>query len=257
MLTRFSTTPLVIDRRVARAFWQQRSAGAADPRSVTLDRAIPSVLSRWEVRLYQDWFSRELLRHRSRIGLAVDLGCGNGQWTEVLARLSDRLVAFDFSPGFVAACRARLERAGLGARTEVSCADVATAPLPRGADLVVAGAVTQYLGDAEASELVARVASALAPGGIFYLRTTVSRRARTITRLTEAFQGIYRPAAWYEQVLSRSGLRILRRATATEFVPDELAARHGAWLRRPIGALWRALRAWKRNDIVAYFATPR
>lgn len=165
-----------VDRAIVRRFWDQQAQRATDPRAVTLDRA-PRFLASFGVSLYQGWFRRVLSQFQGHASQSVDLGCGNGQWTELLASLSDRVAASDLSPGFVEACRQRCDASGVGARVTVECADASTAHLPRPVDLVVIGGVVQYMGDAEVVELLARLRKALEPKGILYLRTTIGKRS--------------------------------------------------------------------------------
>lgn len=243
-----------VDRAIVRRFWNQQAQHATDPRAVTLDRA-PRFLASFGVSLYQGWFRRVRSQFQGHVTQSVDLGCGNGQWTELLATLSDRVAASDLSPAFADACRQRCESRGLGPRVTVECADASTAHLPRHVDLVVLGAVVQYMGDAEIVELLARLRKALVPKGILYLRTTIGKRS-VQTKLTESFQGIYRPASWYDRRLETAGFHVLRRATATTLLAEEIAARSTRLLFHPARTLLRLTRAHKTTDIIAYFCRP-
>jgi predicted TPR repeat methyltransferase len=244
--------PVELDRAVCKEFWEQRALIANDPRSVTLDNQAAWTM-RFEVRLYQGWLLRRIPRTRAQT--IVDLACGNGDWTTVLAARSDKVVAVDFSEGMVAACRARLERAGQLARAEVLCGDVSEVAIPT-SDLVVAGAVTQYLSDAQVDALLANVRAALAPHGLFYLRTTVSTSAETQVRQDATFQGVYRPKAWFDDRIARAGFTPIEATTATKFVADEAARRFLGPLRPllyyPLYGIRKISRRNKPTDVAVY-----
>src|SRR5215207_10076715 len=95
-----------IDKTISQRFWQRRTERSADPRSVTLDRQSTASVAR-EVRLYQRWMLRALEAAGVVPRRVLDLGCGNGDWTVMLAERAERLVAVDFAEGFVAHCRER------------------------------------------------------------------------------------------------------------------------------------------------------
>ena len=66
-------TPGTIDKAVSRRFWEGRTAAAADPRAVTLDRQSAASIAR-EVRLYQRWLWRRIGGPDARLGRVLDLG---------------------------------------------------------------------------------------------------------------------------------------------------------------------------------------
>lgn len=95
-----------------------------------------------------------------RAAFVVDLGCGPGNSTELLAaRFPDAdLLGLDTSPDMLASARTRLP----AARFEE--ADAATFTLPRPADLIFANAVLQWVPDH--GTVLPRLLSLLAPGGV-------------------------------------------------------------------------------------------
>lgn len=249
--------PVQVDRAVCKEFWEQRALIASDPRSVTLDRQAAWTM-RFEVSLYQGWLLRRLPAARART--VVDLACGNGDWTTVLAQRADRVVAVDFSEGMVAACRARLARAGQLERAELVCGDVSEVAIPT-SDLVIAGAVTQYLADDRVDALLANVHAALAANGLFYLRTTVSTTGVTQVRADDTFQGVYRPKAWFDERVVRAGFTVVATTTATEFVADEAARRFLGPLRPllyyPLYGFRKLARRRKPTDVAVYLLKAR
>ncbi len=230
-----------IDHRTTRRYWEKRSTiGTGDPRAVTLAR-VPGVLARLEVSLYQSWSFRAIDAVTPPCALAVDLGCGPGTWTVRLAERAERVIAVDLAEGFVIATRQRVASAGLAYRVTVAQADLSSYEIPGGASIIMAGAVVQYLDDADVHSLLARVRAALAPGGVFYLRTTVSRSDHPVSRRDTDFEGNYRPIAWYLNALAAAGLMVGRHATAMRFVPAELNRRWlVGWLVAPFWYLVRS-----------------
>jgi ubiquinone/menaquinone biosynthesis C-methylase UbiE len=91
--------------------------------------------------------------------LTLDLGCGEGRLSRVLAARGHRVVGIEASPALAAAARQA------DPSIEVHVADAAALPLPDGsADVVVASMVLMNLDDlGSAMREVARV---LAPGGV-------------------------------------------------------------------------------------------
>jgi protein-L-isoaspartate O-methyltransferase len=217
-------SPTTIDKAISQRFWEQRTAGSADPRSVTLDRQSAASVAR-EVQLYQRWMLRALAAAGVTPRRVLDLGCGNGDWTVMLAGRAERLVAVDFTEGFVTHCRERLRAIGLDDRATVVQHDVGTYEPEGPYDLIVAGAVTQYLSDDDIARLLPRLRAALAPGGALYLRTTVATHAERYATTTDSFQGIYRSRAWYRGALAAAGFSPMAESLATWFVADELARR--------------------------------
>lgn len=253
--------PRSIDKAVSQRFWEDRTAGSADPRSVTLDRQSASSVAR-EVQLYQRWMLRALEELDVAPRRVLDLGCGNGDWTLRLAAHADELVAVDFTAGFVAHCRERLAAAGLADRATVVQAD-AGAYEPAGAfDLIVAGAVAQYLSDDDLARVGPRLRAALAPGGALYFRTTIATHADRYTNTTDAFQAIYRSRAWYRRWLADAGFAPCRESLATWFVADELAYRafgeHAASraLALPLKGIRWLYRRPRRHDVYVCVARP-
>lgn len=110
-----------------------------------------------------------LARHAAALrGPVLELGCGAGRVTRVLAALSGDVLALDVSPGMVAACRANVP----SARVELGDL-LALAGRPDGsAGAVVAAAnVLDVLGDADRRATLARLHRLLTPGGLLLFST--------------------------------------------------------------------------------------
>jgi len=96
-----------------------------------------------------------------RSALALDLGCGPGYTTEMVASAlaCERCVGLDASPAYVDAARRRAPR-----HCEFLCHDVLSLPYPTGrADLIYARFLVTHLADPEAA--LGGFASQLAPRG--------------------------------------------------------------------------------------------
>jgi predicted TPR repeat methyltransferase len=209
---------------------------------------------------------RHLERRGARFDEIVDLGCGNGDWTVALAARARRLTAVDFTEPFLELVRQRLaglpRAPGAELELELTCADLGSYTFARPCDLVVAGAVLQYLGDAELAGLLARCREALQPRrGALYLRATVARWAERRAKQGNGYQAIYRSAAWYREQLARAGFTIHHHQVATDFVADEIgrALLPGAlWplAALPVRALRRSYRFFYRTDVLACVCSP-
>jgi SAM-dependent methyltransferase len=95
--------------------------------------------------------------------LALDLGCGPGHTTEIMAEVvePERTVGIDLSESFLGQARERV-----GARLEFIHHDVTLTPFPaRPAALIFARLLLSHLPEPE--RLVARWVGELAPGGVF------------------------------------------------------------------------------------------
>lgn len=251
----------MVKRDIALRFWDRQSAHAADPRATTLDKGSAAAVAR-EVRIYQQWLFRRLDAAGAVTARVADLGCGNGDWTVILAQRAQHLLAVDFSPGFAAFTAERVRAEAPACAVEVQTADLATITLAGPFDLVVVGAVTQYLDDAEVERLYAQIAAALRPGGRLYFRSTICQRGDRFTKDQAEFQGVYRSAAWYLSALAGAGFIVDDRARATSFVAHEWAHAHLTGLARPLRApvgylaegIRRGYRRFKQTDVLVCLA---
>jgi SAM-dependent methyltransferase len=131
---------------------------------------------------------------------ALDVGCGAGAWTEVLAERFASVIAVDQSPAMCSAASRRL--AGRSGVT-VSRGDVRQG-LPDGPfDLAFLGGLCMYLSDPDALTLLKALRLRLEPGGVAVLReSTVRARTR---RVEGRYQAIYRSVAHYRELFSAAG----------------------------------------------------
>lgn len=251
-----------IDLDVSHRFWSERASAidAGDPRVVTLGADSPARAAR-EVRLYQAWMLRELEASGASFERVVDLGCGNGDWTVMLAARASQLTAVDFTAAFLALVRQRVAALPKKGELQTVQCDAASYEFDGPCDLVVSGAVLQYLSDDDIPRALGRIADALRPrGGTLYLRTTVARGADRRAKCTDGYQAIYRAPSWYLDALDAAGFQVSRWQLATDFVADEIgrAALGRAWpvVAGPLRLVRRMYRARRPTDVLACIARP-
>jgi SAM-dependent methyltransferase len=182
----------------------------------------------------------------------LDLACGEGRLSRVLAERGHAVVGVEGSPALAAAARAAAPR------SDVLDGDAAAIPLEEGAvDLVVCSMALLNFDDMDAA--VREVARVLEPGGRFcfstvhpmtslkdgadYFAERTYEETRTRAGLTMTFTDRHRPLRAYADALERAGflLQALR-----EPVPDaEHIAREPdveRWTRRPVFLLGGAVK---------------
>lgn len=118
------------------------------------------------------WLERwlPLVRERAAGARVLEIGCGHGDDTAVLAGAGLAVTAFDLSPVAVAATRLRVPAAAVARRDLRE-----PLPLPPGAaGVVVASLSLHYFPWAETEAIVARVREALRPGGLLLCRLNSS-----------------------------------------------------------------------------------
>jgi len=118
-----------------------------------------STRERWD---HNNHYHRYLLKHAPpRCELALDIGCGTGEFTRLLAARSRRVLALDLSPEMI-----RVAREGSAERANIDyhVADVMQFPLEEGAyDCIASIATWHHLPFAEIARKARR---ALRPGGV-------------------------------------------------------------------------------------------
>ena len=140
-------------------------------------------------------------RHRDALGGPVlELGCGPGRLTRILAALSDEVRAIDVSERMVAACRRNVP----GARVEVGdLRDLSKIGSTSTGAVVGAANVIDVLGDAERTAVLAEIHRILRPGGLLLFSThnrahlpLMRRPTRLIDPLTSPIPRSLARAVW-------------------------------------------------------------
>ena len=119
-----------------------------------------------EVEYHLEDYAPQIERALSVGALALDLGCGRGEWLRVLQRRGLEPRGVDASPAMVAACRAQ----GLHAEEGDALAALASAPADSHA-LISALHLAEHLEFPTLFALVAQAGRVLKPGGLLILET--------------------------------------------------------------------------------------
>lgn len=134
---------------------------------------------------FHPWILNELPRGR---GLAVDVGCGQGELAAVLAEHFDRVHGVDIDPQMRAIASRRC--AGM---PNVTVDDTALGQLAKGADLVTMVAVLHHL---DLTEALQQVAAMIAPGGRF-LCVGLARPVSGVDQLWDLASTLTNPVIGY------------------------------------------------------------
>ncbi len=139
-------------------------------------------------------------------GLRVlDVGCGVGRWSRLLASRGARVTGVDLSPTMIAEARRRAAQAGLASRCRFLVQDLARLDAGEPYDLVLGVTVLQHILDPGALRAaVQRLAAHLAPGGRLVLleAAPLGTRDRCDTTVFKA-----RDRASYLSLFESVGLR--------------------------------------------------
>jgi SAM-dependent methyltransferase len=149
--------------KIVEKFWLERAAKltpeeAVHPKSRFLGYEM------WTRRMLQTWTMQRLRKLKPRSARTLDMACGYGDWTELLAQISDELYAFDIAPSFVDMTQRRVPQA------HVACSDLCSYSVPRDLDLVYIGAVLLYAPQPEVVDVLRRVREAIRSDAVVIIR---------------------------------------------------------------------------------------
>jgi SAM-dependent methyltransferase len=134
----------------------------------------------------------DVIRGSGRFGRALEVGCAEGIFTEMLAEKCDSLLALDIST--VALARAR-QRCQLNARVHFAEWDLRVDPLPGSYDLIVMIHALEYIRNPiYVRRARAKLVDGLRPGGYLLVGTM---------KVADVFE-----SAWWGRYFLRSGKRI-------------------------------------------------
>ncbi len=195
---------------------------------------------------YHDFLARHIpVRCRE----ALDIGCGTGAFSRLLATHSERVLALDLSPNMIGLAR---ERSARFPNIDFRVADVTAMELPAGKfDCIATIATLHHL---PAEEVLSKLKRALRPGGVLLILDLFQAEG-----LSDAFvgalavplslglslfrRGRLRPPravrrAWDEHGRHDTYLTLARvRELCAEMLPGALVTRH---------LLWRYSVVWKK-----------
>jgi 2-polyprenyl-3-methyl-5-hydroxy-6-metoxy-1,4-benzoquinol methylase len=207
----------------------------------------PATLARYDARAARRWLNKEA-RFRTLGDLhgkqVLDLGCGAGANSALLAKLGARVVGIDISPEAIEVAWRRCRANGVDARVELVCAPIETASLdPDSFDVVWGDGILHHLID-ELDVVMRAVARWTRPGGTMLFAEPVNlfpplRRLRMMLPVAVHGTPNERPleAAELERVCSyyaRADVRHFQMVGRLErlLLPDHNYERSPAWRRR-------------------------
>jgi SAM-dependent methyltransferase len=185
--------------RFAHAYWQNCSD--------TFLASDPSYYDRQESEL------RRILADRvGRVRSALDIGCGNGRFSFVLAEVSDSVLAFDLSTKLIAEATANAERRKVEGMT-FQVRDL-EAGVPAGPfDLVACmGVISTLIDDVAYNALIDDLERSVVTSGYVLTKDTLSTVEEGRLVITDTYVTNYRNVSAYEQAFARRGLRFVDQA---------------------------------------------
>lgn len=164
---------------------------------------------------------------------ALDVGCGIGRWSRLLASRGACVTGIDLSPTMIAEAERRAKACGLADRCRFVVQDSASLEVNGSFDLILCVTVLQHIPDVGAlRSALRRMAKHLTPGGRLVILeaapTRVSRRCDTLV-----FTARHR--AFYLRLFHECGLRV-RALSGVDPAPFK------TWLLPHLPRLPRALR---------------
>ena len=150
--------------------------GSYEALAASYDRLTRDVDYEATVDFYRQILKREGLRPRT----AVDLACGTGSITALLARMGLDVTGVDMSEEMLTVAQQKTCR--LTPMPRFICQKLQALRLPRGVDLAVCGLDSlDYITDpADCEKAIARVYRALNPGGIFIFDVNTPEKLRAM-----------------------------------------------------------------------------
>jgi 2-polyprenyl-3-methyl-5-hydroxy-6-metoxy-1,4-benzoquinol methylase len=185
--------------RFAHEYWQNCSD--------TFLASDPSYYDRQEKEL-----RRTLAESVGRVRNSLDVGCGNGRFSFVLAEVSDSLLAFDLSAKLIAEATATAERRNVkGVRFQVRDLE---AGVPAGPfDLVACmGVISTLIDDVAYNALIDDLERSVVTGGYVVTKDTLSTVEDGRLVITDTYVTNYRNVSAYEQAFAQRGLRLVDQA---------------------------------------------
>ncbi|MBD7987102.1 class I SAM-dependent methyltransferase [Luteimonas sp. Sa2BVA3] len=150
---------------------------------------------------------REILGPLGEIGLAIDVGCGDGRYSRVIAEYAELVQGFDISPSLISRARA----AGSAGNVEFSVGTVAEIASSGMADLVTCMGVTSCIVDPvtfdQSLSLLRRL---LKPSGSLLMIDTLSTGSDMHRAYRSGYVARYRARSSYERAIQCGGLEIVR-----------------------------------------------
>jgi len=150
----------------------------------------------------------ETVRHAQR---ALDIGCGNGRFSLVLAEFSETTLAFDLSPTLIQEAIGTAERHGVG-NIEFRVLDLEQG-LPDGPyDLAACmGVVSTIIDDDVYDNLLDKLQLIAGNRGYLITKDSLSPEAEDRLIVTDSYVTKYRSEAGYERAFASRGFQLLKK----------------------------------------------
>ena len=150
--------------------------GAYEALAASYDRLTNDVDYEATVAFYREILKQEGLHPRT----AVDLACGTGSVTAILARMGLEVTGVDLSEEMLTVAQQKLWEADMQAR--LVCQNLRDLRLPRGVDLAVCALDSlDYITDpGDCEKAIRRIYKALNPGGIFIFDVNTPEKLRAM-----------------------------------------------------------------------------
>jgi cyclopropane fatty-acyl-phospholipid synthase-like methyltransferase len=176
----------------------------------------------------------------------LDVGCGVGRWSTLLAARGAQVTGIDLSPTMIAQAAQRAEHSGVASRCHFLVEDLAQLDAGEEFDLILGVTVLQHILDPRAlSTAVRRMTDHLAPGGRMVLLEAAPTRTANHCDTT-VFRARQRDV--YLKLFSEAGLR-LRAMTGVDPAPFK------TWLLPHLRRLPRQL-AYAAAALVTLLSAP-
>jgi predicted TPR repeat methyltransferase len=207
-------------------YWTRRGNSDRSPTAVC-PRCTSPRYEAWSRAKLQAWTLARLVRLApgSRFRRVVDLGCGTGDWAELLAPIADEIVVADVSPGFVDQAAERLRRLS-HPRWRGECCDVRRFDDLGGADLVFVGGVLMYLDEPDVLALLQKVRAGMDPNGIVCQRDWCATGIGAPELRTDhpGFFSVHRRPLRYRALAEATGFRVVECRPSWWIYGDQCAA---------------------------------
>lgn len=186
-------------------YWERRAVrfarqddGLAAVCSYGMPRFYNRAIEMCQRRALHPWLQR--IRNQD----VLEIGCGVGRWTKLLAGGGNRVTAIDLSPTMIDETRARLEKSGFGA--ELHVADVATFDAQRRFDWAISVTVIQHVtNETDFRQVFANLSRQVRPGGrVVLLEAAPAGEVRRCD--SPIFRA--RPQRAYTEALEASGFSV-------------------------------------------------
>ena len=188
-------------------YWEERArrfAAERDGLAAVCSYGMPEFYNR-AIQLEQ----RLALRAWTRVGpgsRVLDLGCGVGRWSRLLAARGASVTGIDLSPTMIAQARSRAQAEGVGERCQFHVGDIADLSTPGPYDLIIGVTVLQHILNAAPLRRTVRAACRLlTPSGRLVLLEAAPNAV--VTRCdTSIFEA--RPRQIYLDLFDACGLEL-------------------------------------------------